>query len=68
MENFQIAYQPYDERDKNPNYYYFVYNKDETDRTRYGTCPWTIKVCAYYQCKTLKTAQKWLKHYQETYK
>ena len=68
MANFQIAYQPYDEYDENPNYYYFVYDKDETDSTHYGTCRWTIKVCHYKQCKTLKTAQKWLKYYQELYR
>lgn len=68
MANFQIAHQRYDERDEKSNFYYFVYDKDETDRTKYGTCNWTIKVCHYKQCKTLKTAQKWLKHYQELYK
>lgn len=40
---------------------YMIYDKDETDQTQYGTCGWTIKVCARYNYWTKSYAYKKLK-------
>lgn len=37
---------------------YMIYDKNETDQTQYGTCGWTIQVCATYNYWTKNYAYK----------
>lgn len=65
MTDFRIAHIPVGTKNYEQNkLYYYIYDKDETDKTHYGTCDFTIRVCSYYKAKTKKSAEKKLKYYQ----
>lgn len=61
MANYQIATRMTDTN----RILYMIYDKDVTDRTQYGTCAWTIKVCCRYCYWTQKSALKKLKQLRE---
>ena len=65
MADFRIGYCPCSEGSE--NYAYFVYDREFTDNTRYGSCDWTIRNTCYAQYRTEKTAKKKLKELQEKY-